>query len=166
MTSPTLPNINDLPATVQQRLNSLPSINVYRMIVSALQCAIPWTDIVSALYQSSVAIRDRKSAILRQASQAKSAYELHQHQFIAQVNGITQDEIDHICEAHPTTNLSTTENLLFQTADELENSATINDNTIEQLGTHFTITELTELIILTSFYCCATRGLNATRVTV
>ena len=30
MTSPTLPNINDLPATVQQRLNSLPSINVYR----------------------------------------------------------------------------------------------------------------------------------------
>ena len=157
MTSLTLPNINDLPATVQQRLNSLPSINVYRMIVSAPQCAIPWTDIVSALYQSSVAIRYCEIAILRQASQAKSPDELNQHRFIAQANGITQDEIDHICEAHPATNLSTTENLLYQMADELENSETINDNTIEQLGTHFTITELTELIILTSFYCSTTR---------
>lgn len=90
------------------------------MTVNAPQCANPWTDIVSALYQSSVAIRDRESAMLRQVSQPKPAYEFHQHQFIAKVNSITQDEIDHICEEHPTISLSTTENLLFQTSDELK----------------------------------------------
>ena len=166
MTSLTLPNINNLPTAVQQRLHSLPPINVYRMIANAPQCVIPWTDMVSALYQSSVSIRYREIAILRQASQAKSPYELHQHQFIARANGITQVEINHICDASPVTHLSNVENLLCQMADELENTATINDDTMAQLKTHFNTTELTELIILTSFYCCVARVLNATGVTI
>lgn len=162
-----LPQNKDLPEAVAERLNALPPVNVYRMIANAPQCLIPWTDMVKALYDSKVDIRLREIAILRQASRAKSAYELHQHKFIAAANGISEAEITVICQKETAvTSLTEQENIICKMADELETQATLSDTTLATLQQYFDNTELTELIILTSFYCCVARVLNATRVEI
>ena len=161
-----LPADESLPVDVAARLNSLPPINVYRMIANAPQCVIPWTDMVKALYASKAPVRLREIAILRQATLAKSDYELHQHKFIASNNGLTKEEIDMICADAKVSGLSEQENLICQMAEELETQAGLSDATLSSLQQHFDTTELTELILITSFYCCVARVLNATRVEI
>lgn len=161
-----LPKNSDLPADVAARLDSLPAINVYRMIANAPSCLIPWTDLIKGLYQSSVDIRLREIAILRQAYKAKSEYELHQHKFIAQGNDISEEEIAMICQPNEVTQLSELENTICKMADELEVTATLSDETLSKLQGYFDTKELTELILLTSVYCSVARILNATRVQI
>ena len=148
------------------RLNSLPPINLYRMIANAPQCVIPFADLVKALYASKVPVRLREIAILRQATLAKSDYELHQHKFIASNNGLTKEEIDMICADAKVSGLSEQENLICQMAEESETQAGLSDLILSSLRQNFDITELIELILITSFYCCVARVLNATRVDI
>ena len=161
-----LPKDDDLPKSVVERLSSLPPINVYRMIANAPSCLIPWTDMVKGLYESSVAIRYREVAILRQAFIAQSEYELHQHKFIAKSNGLSDDEIKIICSKGKVLGLSDIENLICAMAEELESTAQLSDKTAKALATYFNNQEVAELIILTSFYCCVARVLNATKVEI
>lgn len=162
----TLPTNAELPQAVVDRLEQLPKINVYRMIANAPQCLIPWTDMVKALYQSKVSIRLREIAILRQAAIARSPYELHQHRFIAKANGISDTEIDLICTATEVTELSELENTVCAFAEEMERGATASQRTLATLQQHLSQQEVAELIVLTSFYCCVARVLNATKVEI
>lgn len=162
----TLPTNSELPQDVAQRLDQLPPINVYRMIANAPSCLIPWTDMVKGLYESKVAIRYREIAILRQAFMAKSAYELHQHKFIAQSNGLTDEEINMICTAGNVTGLAEVENLICDMAEQLEVTANLSDETFTALQAYFDQQELAELIILISFYSAVARVLNATRTQI
>lgn len=161
-----LPHNDALPSEVAERLNSLPAINVYRMIANAPQCLIPWTDMVKSLYDSKVAIRYREIVILRQAFIADSMYELHQHKFIAKANGITDEEIDIICSEGKVSSLQVIENTLCDMADQLESKASLSDETAQALKSFFNDQEVAELVILTSFYCCVARVLNATQVEI
>ncbi len=161
-----LPKNSELPQEVAERLDALPAINVYRMIANAPSCLIPWTDMVKGLYDSKVNIRYREIAILRQAFIAGSAYELHQHRQIAASNGITNDEINCICSMGKVSGLSDIENTICDMAEQLESTASLSDETTNVLKLHFDEQELAELIILTSFYCCVARVLNATQVEI
>ena len=162
----TLPKNEDLPREVAKRLDDLPAIDVYRMISNAPSCLIPWTDMVKGLYESKVAIRYREIAILRQGFIAKSEYELHQHRFIAKSNGITDEEIAIICANKKVTELADIENVICDMAEQLESTAQLSDETAEALKSHFSEQEVAELILLTSFYCCVARVLNATKVEI
>lgn len=161
-----LPNDSELPEDVVERLNSLPPINVYRLIAKIPQCLIPWADMVKSLYECKVPIRLREIAIVRQASRAKSMYELHQHKFIAKGNGVTDEEIEHICNASKVNQLLESENLVCQMADELEQTATISDETREGLISAFGEKQCLELLLVTSFYCCVARVLNSSRIEI
>ncbi len=161
-----LPKNKELPQDVAERLDALPAINVYRMIANAPSCLIPWTDMVKGLYESKVDIRYREIAILRQAFIAKSDYELHQHRFIAKSNGITEEEIKTICSTGKVTALNEIENAICDMAEQLESTAQLSDETASALKSHFSEQEVAELIILTSFYCCVARVLNATKVEI
>lgn len=114
-----LPKDSELSDLVVDKLNRLPNINVFRMVANAPQMLTPFVDMVQGLYNSKVDIRLREIAILRQASQAKSEYELHQHKFIASANGITDKEISLICSANKVSKLSELENTICQMSDEL-----------------------------------------------
>jgi alkylhydroperoxidase family enzyme len=160
------PKDENLPKEVVNRLNSLPAINVYRMIANAPSTLIPWTDMVKGLYDSKVAIRYREIAILRQASRAQSNYELHQHTFIARANGLTGNEINTICGYEKSADLSDKEMLVCKMADEIELNAGLTPTTLKLLQQYFDTQELSELIILTSFYSCVARVLNSTGVEI
>ena len=111
-----LPSDDELSDDVLTRLGELPAMNVYRVIANAPRCLVPWSDMVKALYESQIDARYREIAILRQAMQANSAYELHEHQSIALENGITQKEIDVICSSEKVTALSKVENAICDMA--------------------------------------------------
>src|SRR5438477_12899117 len=96
------PTEEELPEDVVRRLRDRPPLSIYRLIATAPQLLIPWTDLVSALYQSTVPARLREIAILRQAACANSQYELHQHGILALSNGLSK-EIGLITSSQPVT---------------------------------------------------------------
>ncbi len=106
------PTDEELPEGVVRRLRDRPPISIYRLIATAPQLLIPWTDLVSALYQSTVPARLREIAILRQAACANSLYELHQHGILALSNGLSKEEVALITSSQPVTTLSAAENLV------------------------------------------------------
>src|SRR5438309_11048654 len=116
-----LPTDQDLPKDVLRRLRDRPPISIYRLIATAPQLLIPWTDLVSALYQSTVPARLREIAILRQAACANSQYELHQHGILALSNGLSKEEVALITSTQPVTTLSAAENLVCRLLLEKKN---------------------------------------------
>ncbi len=161
-----LPDDSELPQEVVERLRSLPPIAIYRLIASAPQFLKPWTDMVSAVYASSISPRLREIAILRQAACAKAHYELHQHTQIALSNGLSSEEIKVIIDSVSVTSLSPEENLVCKISEQLEQNATLDDETYAEARTKFGDRQFIELVTLISFYCAVGRFLNATRLEV
>jgi len=168
MSTPPLPFPTDeeLPEGVVRRLRDRPPISIYRLIATAPQLLIPWTDLVSALYQSTVPARLREIAILRQAACANSLYELHQHGILALSNGLSKEEVALITSSQPVTTLSAAENLVCRMSEQLERSARLDEATFTEARALFDNRQFIELVTVISFYCCVARFLNATRLNV
>src|SRR5947208_12599773 len=94
LNSVALPKDAEIPEPALQRLQSLPPINIYRLLGIVPQAVIPWTDLVQAVYECELDPRLREIAICRQAHAANAAYELHQQQFIARNNGVSEAELE------------------------------------------------------------------------
>jgi len=161
-----LPTDQELPEDVLRRLRDRPPISIYRLIATAPQLLIPWTDLVSALYQSTVPARLREISILRQAACANSLYELHQHGILALSNGLSKEEIALIISSQPVTTLSAAENLVCRMSEQLEQLATLDEATFTKARSLLDNRQFVELVILISFYCCIARFLNASRLKV
>lgn len=159
-----LPSDKQINDNILKRLKSLPAINIYRLISSLPTVFDPWIDMVQGLYKLDFDMRLREIAILRQAYRAKSKYELHQHQFIALANGVSEKEIDIITNEGTVSSLDEKGNLICKVADEIETQATLTTNTKEQLINLFGKDHALQLITILSFYCCVARFLNATKV--
>ena len=161
-----LPTDQEIPEGVLRRLRDRPPISIYRLIATAPQLLIPWTDLVSALYQSTIPARLREIAILRQAACANSQYELHQHGIIALSNGLSEQEVTLITSPEPVTTLSASENLVCRMSEQLERNATLDEATFAEARALFDNRQFIELVTVISFYCCVARFLNASRLKV
>jgi alkylhydroperoxidase family enzyme len=161
-----LPTDDELPEDVLRRLRDRPPLSIYRLIATAPQVLIPWTDMVSALYHSTVSARLREIAILRQAACANSKYELHQHGVLALSNGLSEQEVALITSPERVTSLSVSENLVCKMSEELERNGTLNEATFDEARALFDNRQFVELVTLISFYCCVARFLNATRLQI
>ena len=133
MRSVDLPEDAEIPEAALERLRALPAINIYRLLGIVPQSVIPWTDLTAALYQCDLDPRLREIAICRQAHAANAGYELHQHRFIAQNNGVTDAELDAVLFESPVRSLDPEANLVCKVADELEGRAGLSDQTFDEL---------------------------------
>src|SRR5436305_13728187 len=95
------PTDEELPEGVVRRLRDRPPISTYRLIATAPQLLIPWTGLVSALYQSTVTARLREIATVRQAACANYLYEHHQHGLVNLSNGLTKEEVALVTSSQP-----------------------------------------------------------------
>jgi len=161
-----LPADSELPPEVVERLQSLPPINIYRMLANVPQSLIPWADLVGALYQCELDDRLREIAICRQARAARASYELHQHRLIARNNGVSDTELESVLGDPVVTSLDDHANLVCQVADEIESAATLSDGTQAAVYATLGDRQATELILVLSFYCAVARFTNATRTRV
>lgn len=166
MTTPfPLPTDSEMNKEVLARLESLPKINIYRLLARFPRIFDAWIDMVQGIYALKFDMRLREIAIVRQAYRAKSVYELHQHKFIALANKVSQKEIDIITSESTVTSLGEKENLVCKAADEIE-AAFLADATREKLIQFFGKESALELIIILSFYCAIARFLNAAQVPI
>src|SRR5207247_4492309 len=156
------PTDEELPEGVVRRLRDRPPISIYRLIATAPQLLIPWTDLVSALSHSTVQARLREIAILRQAACANSLYELHQHGLLARSNGLSKEEVALITSSQPVTTLSSAENLVCRMSEQLERSATLDEATFTEARALFDNRQFIELVTVISLFCSVARFLNGT----
>jgi alkylhydroperoxidase family enzyme len=156
----------ELPVDVLERLKSLPPINIYRLLAIVPRALIPWTDLVGAIYDCELDPRLREIAICRQGRTARAAYELHQHRVIARNNGVSESELDAVFREPVVNSLDHAANLVCRAADELEGSATLSDETQQDLVSAFGRRQATELILTLSVYCAVARFTNATRAAI
>lgn len=162
-----IPADAEIAATQLNVLKGLPNINIYRIIAAYTPtCFIPWVDLVKGLYQCEFDMRLKEMAILRQAYRAHSAYEMHQHRFIALQNGVTEAEIKVIMSEGKVTSLDDEANFICQVADEMETTATLTDATYNELISRYSLKTAMEIIVTLAFYCCVARVLNSTRIPV
>jgi 4-carboxymuconolactone decarboxylase len=166
MNSVALPKDAEIPEPALQRLRSLPPINIYRLLGIVPQAVIPWTDLVQAVYECELDPRLREIGICRQAHAAHANYELHQHQFIAKNNGVSQAELEAIQHESTVGSLDPTANLVCKAADELAGQATFSDGTFDELYATLGRRCATELVFTLSFYSAVARLANATRIPI
>jgi 4-carboxymuconolactone decarboxylase len=161
-----LPQDGEIPPDVLARLKSLPPISIYRLLAIVPQSLIPWSDLVSAIYKCELDPRLREIGICRQARTARAPYELHQHRQIARNNAVSDAELAAVLGEPVVTSLDEDANLVCQTADELEATATLSDGTQEALYATLGRRRATELIVTLSVYCAVARFTNATRAPI
>lgn len=161
-----LPSDEQLPPDVVQRLAQRPPLNVYRMAANAPGFFIPFTDLIQAAYRGALSERQREIAILRQGARAGAAYEVHQHRLIALSIGLNEAEIAGITSLGDTPFLSGPERLICRVCDQLETTATVDDETHHLARQEFGDAGFVELVMLVGLYCSVARLLNATRVPI
>ena len=133
MWSVDLPEDREIPEPALERLRSVPPINIYRLLAIVPRSVVPWTDLTQAVYECELDARLREIAICRQARAASARYELHQHQFIARNNGVSESELGTVLHEPTVRSLDASANLVCQVADELETQANLSDETFERL---------------------------------
>jgi alkylhydroperoxidase family enzyme len=161
-----LPEDEEIPKDALERLRALPPINIYRLLGLVPQSVLPWTDMTQAVYECDVEPRLREIGICRQAHAANADYELHQHRFIAQNNGVTAAELEAVLSEPTVRTLDPAANLVCKVADELEEHASLSDETFDELYREFGRRGATELLFILSFYCAVARLSNATRIPI
>jgi 4-carboxymuconolactone decarboxylase len=147
-------------------LESLPPLNIYRLLMNVPGVITPWITMVGSIYAFSLSDRIREIAILRTVSRAGAAYPTHQHRLLAANNSISEEEISILTSSDPVTSLSPVENLICNAADELE-SHTIWSNTLrEELLHHLGVQQTTELLITVSLYSAVARVANGSNIPI
>lgn len=159
-----LPKDEEIRKDVLEKIKTLPPVSIFRLLAIVPECFFPWIDLVQGIYQGNLNPKLREILICRHAYKANAPYELHQHRFVAKNHGVTDAELNIILSENPVIHLSDEENFICKVVDELETTATLLQDTFDELYTRYDIKTATEILITISHYACVSRFVNATRV--
>ncbi len=160
-----LPNPEDLPAEVRERLSALPPLNVFRMAANAPANFLPFLEFASSiLFATGLDPREREIAILRVAHSTGSVYEWTQHRILAKNEGLSDAEIEIIDGDGEVSGLDDTGNLLCRVADEISRDVKLSDEALASILDHYGTRTATELIFVCSYFNMLSRFLESTRV--
>lgn len=168
MSKPFIPLLsrNEIPPEVLNELDKYPPIHIYTALAYVPSCCKPWLDLIKGIYESGLDVRIREIAVCRIGYLTKSAYELHQHHFIALKNGVTEEEFKTITTENPVYSLDEAGNFICKVIDELEKMATLSDETLVELKRHYSIKEIVAMSIAFSTYCAVGRITNMLRLEI
>lgn len=163
------PTIDTLPKNVQEKLKTLPNINLYKKMATGYpQGFIQMIDLIAVIYSDQRKIPDRlrEIGILRIARNTKSEYENYQHYYLSKASGVTDKDVEIIKSSFTVTDLCTEENLICKVADELCSNFKVSDETLNQLYTNFDYQTSTEIIVLLSLYIFIACFISGARVEI
>ncbi len=162
-----LPTDDQLPADIRETLGNLPPVNIFRMLANAPASFDGFLHLAgSILMQSEFDARKREIAILRVAHVTGSSYEWTQHVRLAQMIGVTQEEIDRIGADGPVQGLDAEGSLLCRVADEISRDIRLSDDALDAILTRYGVRQATELILCCSYFNMLSRFLESTRVEI
>ncbi len=113
------------------------------------------------LSKSTLAARDREIAILRVGYRCNAIYEWTQHVRIGKASGLTDAEIEQICEGPTASGWSEFDAALVRATDELHDDAMLSDATWKTLGQRYDTQQLMDLIFTVGQYHTVSMALNS-----
>lgn len=115
------------------------------------------------LFRGTLDPREREILILRSAYRSGCEYEFGQHRLIGADAGLTATEIAALAAAAEQP-WSQRERLLIDTVDQLADDDRVNATTWTGLATHWTPTQLVELLLVPGYYRMLAGFLNSAQV--
>ncbi|MDE2422365.1 MAG: carboxymuconolactone decarboxylase family protein [Gammaproteobacteria bacterium] len=160
-----LPNDEQLAPDVRKTLNSVPPANIFRMMANAPTSLKPFIALAtSILAQSEFDMCKRELVILRIAHVTQSHYEWVQHVRIAQIVGVTDEEINKIAVNGPVQGVDEEMQLLYRVAEEISLNVRLSDDALTAILQRYGQRQATELILCCSYFNMVSRFLESTRV--
>jgi AhpD family alkylhydroperoxidase len=163
----TIPLATDAELTPELRevLDSLPALNIFRMLANAPTNLRPFVDYgMSLLLATELDPRKREIAILRVAHVTRSKYEWTQHATLARRVGVTDAEIAAIALDGPVRGLDEEGRLLCRVAEEISRDVRLSDEALRAILDRYGRRQAVELILCCSHFNMVSRILESTRV--
>jgi 4-carboxymuconolactone decarboxylase len=159
-----LPTDEELTPEHRELLGKVPPLNVFRMVAGTREGLRPFLQLGAAALSSSMDARRREIAVLRVAHATNAGYERTQHERLARLAGVTEEEIAAIAAEEPVASLDEEANLICRVADEVSRQVRLSDETLAQLIERYGPREASDVILLVSYYNMVSRFLESTRV--
>jgi AhpD family alkylhydroperoxidase len=159
-----LPTDDELTPEHREMLGKVPPLNVFRMVAGTQRGLRPFLQLGAAVLSSSMDARRREIAVLRVAHATRAGYERAQHERLARLAGVSDQEISAIASEEPVSSIDDEANLICRVADEISHDVRLSDEALEQLIDRYGPRESAEVILLVSYYNMVSRFLESTRV--
>jgi 4-carboxymuconolactone decarboxylase len=164
-----LADLEQLPESLRQWSAGRGNLNVFRVIANAPKVFGGWTDMVDELFASpTFDARMRELVILRVAHLQGSPYELGQHVPLARAAGLTDQQIDAICDQGDldAADFDRTERAALDVVTELCATHHLSDDSFAAAHGIFGDEAFTELLMIIACYYGLGLVLNAVDVEV
>lgn len=134
-------------------LETVPPLNVFRMMAGAGASFAPFMQFISAYLNDGILDPElRELVILRVGHLCKSPYEVHQHERVARTIGLTEERLKGAAAPLPSPLFSERENLALAFAEEVATRIRASDAAFGALRPHFTDPEIIELTLIAGTY--------------
>jgi 4-carboxymuconolactone decarboxylase len=141
-----------------------PANNVFATLVRHPGLYRKWLPFAGKLLAGKLPPRDRELLILRTGWNCRSEYEWGQHTLIAEVCGLSADEIRRVAIGPDAPEWNAADRALLQAADELHDDACLTDATWAALSEVYDERLLLEAVMLVGHYHMLAFALNSAGV--
>lgn len=159
------PDPASLPEANRKLLETLPPLNIFRMLAGSGPSFVPFMSLINAyLNEGLLDVELRELVILRVGHLCGSAYELHQHLRVSRTLGLSESRIKAVAGQLPSPEFSEAENAALALADDLVAHVKANKETLEDARAHLGDSGAQELIIIVGVYLLVCRYLETLEI--
>ncbi|MFJ1967250.1 carboxymuconolactone decarboxylase family protein [Streptomyces sp. NPDC087903] len=159
------PDLSALPAELQEAVTSHGSLNVFRMLMHSPNLAPGMLALGDAvLRRNSLPDTLRELAIVRVGHVYKAAYEVHHHENIGRLVGLSEQAVT-AAATGSAQGLSAPEAAVLTATDRLLDRHNLDDEERDQVLAFLTVNQLADLVITVGFYQLVCDFLNTFGVT-
>lgn len=147
------PDPNSLPEIDRNFLESLPQLNISRLLAGSPSLFQPLTRVFSAyLNDGCLSPELRELIILRTGYLLNSEYEIYNHKRVARVIGMDEERIEALLTHDPADLFSERERLIVQFVDEVIGTGSASEPTFRAVEQVLQTDELIELSVVIGIY--------------
>lgn len=159
------PDLASLPETNRKLLETLPPLNIFRMLAGSGPSFVPFMSLINAyLNEGLLDVELRELVILRVGHLCGSAYELHQHLRVSRTLGLSESRIEAAAGTLPSPQFSEAENAALALADKLVAHVKAGKEIFEEARAHLGDSGVQELIIIVGVYLLVCRYLETLEI--
>ncbi|WP_405558651.1 carboxymuconolactone decarboxylase family protein [Streptomyces canus] len=159
------PDPSALPTELQEAVTKRGSVNVYRMIMHSPGLAPGFLEMADAIFQgNSLPDQLRELAIVRVGHVYRAPYEIHHHENIGRLIGLSEAAIG-AAATGATQALSKEETSILRLTDRLLAHHTLSDAERTEALEFLTVGQLSDLVVTVGFYQLVSNFLNTFGVT-
>ncbi|HUD53296.1 carboxymuconolactone decarboxylase family protein [Parvibaculum sp.] len=159
------PDPATLPEASRKLLETLPPLNIFRMLAGSGASFVPFMALINAyLNEGTLDPELRELVILRVGRLCGSAYELHQHIRVSRTLGLTEERIEATAGSVPNARFSEAENAALAFADDLVAHVKADKALLDAARAHLGDAGVQELIIVVGIYLLVCRYLETLEI--